>query len=319
MLSRADLALLVVSAIWGTTFALLRDSLRVIHPAELMAIRFSLATVLLAAIFPRAMVGGRGHRAHHAPHADPADHAHRGLGPALRAGLWLGFWLTAGYFAQVMGLMTITAARSAFITSTYILFTPFLAIPLARAYPGAGELIGVALGFMGILLFSADVGFSLRPGDLWTLGCALSFGIQIVVTNVVAKKHDPIALSVVQMGVAALAGWTVVAARGGFGTPLDAVPWGVLIYLAVVATALVIALQTWALARTSPVKAAVLFATEPVFAALFAVTFFGEGMTTREVIGGAVILTGVVVTELWRPWVARRERLARARVDVSGS
>jgi drug/metabolite transporter (DMT)-like permease len=313
MLSRADLALLAVSAIWGTTFALLRDSLRVIHPAELMAIRFSLATVLLAAIFPRAMVGKRGHRTGH------VDHAHRGLGPALRAGMWLGFWLTAGYFAQVMGLMTITAARSAFITSTYILFTPFLAIPLARAYPGAGELIGVALGFTGILLFSADVGFSLRPGDLWTLGCAFSFGIQIVVTNVVAKKHDPIALSVIQMGVAALAGWTVVAARGGFGTPLDAVPWGVLTYLAVVATALVIALQTWALARTSPVKAAALFATEPIFAALFAVSFFGEGMTTREVIGGAVILIGVAVTELWRPWVARRERLARARVDVSRS
>ena len=284
MLSRADVALLGVSAIWGTTFALLRDSLRVIHPAELMAIRFSLAALLLGVLFPKTI---------------------RAMRPALGPGAWLGLWLTAGYFAQVMGLMTITAARSAFITSTYILFTPFLAIPLARAYPGAGELIGVALGFAGILLFSSDVGFSLRTGDVWTLGCALAFGIQIAVTNVVAKKHDPIALSVVQMAVAALAGWTVVAARGGFGTPLASIPWGVLIYLAVVATALVIALQTWALARTSPVKAAVLFSTEPIFAALFAVAFFGEGMTTREVIGGAVILLGVFVTELWRPVMER--------------
>ena len=185
MLSRADVALLCVSAIWGTTFALLRDSLRVIHPAELMAIRFSLATLLLAAIFPKSV---------------------RLLGPALRSGVWLGLWLTAGYFAQVMGLMSITASRSAFLTSTYILFTPFLAIPLARAYPGAGEILGVVLGFTGILLFSADVGFSLRAGDLWTLGCAIAFGIQIVVTNIVAKKHDPVALSVIQMGVASLAG-----------------------------------------------------------------------------------------------------------------
>jgi drug/metabolite transporter (DMT)-like permease len=215
-----------------------------------------------------------------------------------------------------MGLMTITASRSAFLTSTYILFTPFLAIPLARVYPGAGELLGIALGFTGILLFSADVGFSLRAGDLWTLGCAMAFGVQIVVTNVVAKKHDPITLSVIQMGVAALAGWTVVAARGGFQVPLHQVPWGVLIYLAVVATALVIALQTWALARTTPVKAAVLFATEPIFAALFAVAFFGEGMTTREVIGGAVILLGVVVAEIWRPWIAWRERASQGRLAV---
>ena len=297
MLSRADVALLAVSAIWGTTFALLRDSLRLIHPAELMAIRFSLAAVLLAAIFPKTVPSMR---------------------PALRSGLWLGLWLTAGYFAQVMGLMTITASRSAFITSTYILFTPFLAIPLARAYPGAGELIGIALGFTGILLFSADVGFSLRPGDLWTLGCAFAFGIQIVVTNVVAKKHDAVALSVIQMAVAALAGWTVVVARGGMGTPFAQVPWGVLIYLAVIATALVIALQTWALARTSPVKAAVLFATEPIFAALFAVAFFGEGMTTREVIGGAVILLGVIVTELWRPWLSRLGR-RRDEANALGS
>lgn len=285
VLSRADLTLLCVSAIWGTTFALLRDSLRLIHPAELMAIRFSLAAVLLLAIFPKT--------------------ARLLRGPALGAGIWLGLWLTAGYFTQVMGLMTITAARSAFITSTYILFTPFLAIPLARAYPGAGDLIGIALGFTGILLFSADVGFSLRAGDLWTLGCALAFGIQIVITNIVAKKHDPIALSVIQMAVAALAGWTVVVARGGWGTPLESVPWGVLIYLAVVATALVIALQTWALARTTPVKAAVLFSTEPIFAAIFAVAFFGEGMTTQEVVGGAIILLGVFVTELWRPVLDR--------------
>jgi drug/metabolite transporter (DMT)-like permease len=295
VLSRADLALLGVSAIWGTTFALLRDSLRVIHPAELMAIRFSLAAILLGIAFPKAVRAAR---------------------PALGAGVWLGFWLTAGYFAQVMGLMSITASRSAFITSTYILFTPFLAIPLARAYPGAGELIGVAFGFVGILLFSADVGFSLRPGDLWTLGCAFAFGIQIVVTNIVAKKHEPVALSVVQMAVAALAGWTVVAFRGGFGTSLESVPWGVLIYLAVIATALVIALQTWALARTSPVKAAVLFATEPIFAALFAVAFFGEGMTPREVIGGAVILLGVIVTELWRPVVDRLRERSAARGAV---
>ena len=295
LLSRADLALLCVSAIWGTTFALLRDSLRLIHPAELMAIRFSLAALLLAVLFPKAMRAAR---------------------PALVPGIWLGLWLTAGYFAQVMGLMTITASRSAFITSTYILFTPFLAIPLARAYPGIGEILGVALGFTGILLFSADVGFSLRAGDLWTLGCALAFGIQIVVTNIVAKKHEPIALSVIQMAVAALAGWTVVVLRGGFGTPLGSIPWGVLIYLAVIATALVIALQTWALARTTPVKAAVLFSTEPIFAALFAVAFFGEGMTTREVIGGAVILFGVFVTELWRPVMERLSKHTEPRRAV---
>ena len=285
MLTRADLSLLIVSAIWGTTFALLRDSLRLIHPVELMAIRFSLAAAIVAAIYWKRLA------------------APRGLW--LRDGLWLGLWLAAGYLTQVIGLATITAARSAFITSTYILIVPILVIPVVRALPSVGDLLGILLAFGGIALFSADAGFSLRPGDIWTLGCALSFGVQIVVTNRVAKRSDPVALSVVQMSVGALAGWSLVLARGGFHTPASQVPWLVLVYLAVVATALVIVVQTWALARTSPVKAALIFSTEPIFAALFAVAFFGEGMTTREVLGGALILVGVVIAELWKPALAR--------------
>lgn len=281
MLSRADLSLLLVAAIWGTTFSLLREALRVLHPVELMALRFSMAAIVLAAVFPRRIFPPRARW--------------------VRDGAWLGVWLTAGYLTQVFGLQTITASRSAFITSTYILFTPFLAIPIARALPGVGDLLGLALAFGGMTLFSlGNAGISLRTGDLWTLGCALSFGIQIVVTNVVAKRSDPIALSVMQMAVGGLAGWTLVAFRGGLGVSWAHVPWGVLVYLAVVATAVVIAIQTWALARTSPVKVALLYSTEPIFASIFAMSFFGERMSSREIAGAALILLGVVTAELWR-------------------
>jgi drug/metabolite transporter (DMT)-like permease len=295
--SKADLALLLVCAIWGTTFALLRDSLRSIHPAELMALRFTIATIILLAAFPRRVFPLRKQ--------------------ALQSGSWIGIFLATGYLTQIIGLATITASRSAFLTCTYILFTPFLAIPVAGEIPKLGELLGVALGFAGLTLFSADAGFSLRAGDLWTLACAASFGIQIVLTNVAGKKVDPVALSVVQMAVGAIAGWTIVLARGGFRTPWAQVPWGTLIYLSVVATAVVIALQAWALARTSPVRASMIFATEPIFAALFAVAFFGDRMSAREILGAAVILLGVAVTILWKPWRERREARRALRVAVN--
>ncbi len=299
MLSRADLLLLLVSAIWGTTFALLRESLRVIHPVELMAIRFSLAAIVLVAVF--------GQR----------------LWPIRRRwlldGSWLGLWLAAGYLTQVIGLATITASRSAFITSTYIIFTPFLAIPLGAVGPGVGDIVGVVLAFAGISMFSSDAGFALRSGELWTLGCALCFGIQIVITNIVAKKSDPVALSVVQVVVAALIGWACVIGRGGFQTPFERIPWGVLIYLAVVATATVILIQTWALARTTPVKAALIFATEPIFATIFAVTWFGEVIRGREILGGALIIAAVVITEIWRPLAARAGRGRRSSRGLKNS
>ena len=285
MLTRADLLLLLVSAIWGTTFALLRESLRVIHPGELMAIRFTIAAIVLGAIFWRR------------------------IWPVKRRwlidGLWLGLWVAIAYLTQVIGLATITSARSAFITSTYIFFTPFLAMAFGAGKPGLGELLGVALAFGGILLFNADAGFALGPGELWTLGCAVSFGIQIVITNIVAKRSDAVALSWMQIVVCAAFAWVFVAGRGGFQAPLETIPWGVLIYLGVMATPLVIVIQTWALARTTPVKAALLFATEPIFASIFAVSFFGEKMSGREVLGGALIILGVLVTEFWKPLRAR--------------
>ena len=126
-----------------------------------------------------------------------------------------------------------------------------------------------------------------------------------MITNIVAKRSEAVALSWMQIAVCALFAWTFVAGRGSFHTPLAQVPWGVLIYLGVMATALVIVIQTWALARTTPVKAALLFATEPIFASIFAVAFYGEKMSGKEVWGGELIILGVVVTELWRPLKAR--------------
>jgi len=285
VLTRADLLLLLVSAVWGTTFALLRESLEVIHPGELMAIRFSIAAVVLGAIFWRR------------------------IWPVRRRwlidGLWLGVWVAIAYLTQVLGLATISSSRSAFITSTYIFFTPFLAMAIGAGKPGLGDLVGVALAFGGISLFNADAGFALGPGELWTLGCALSFGVQIVITNVLAKRNDAVALSWMQIAVCAASAWVFVGGRGGFHAPLRHIPWGVLIYLGVMATALVIVIQTWALARTTPVKAALLFATEPIFASIFAVSFYGEKMSTKEVGGGALIMLGVVVTEFWKPLTAR--------------
>jgi len=160
-------------------------------------------------------------------------------------------------------------------------------------------------------------GAALRPGTLRTLTFGGARTISIAPGGVALT--DPVALSVVQMAVGALAGWTIVIARGGFHTPWSQVPWAILLYLSVVATAVVIALQAWALARVSPVRASMIFATEPIFAALFAVAFFAERMSAREILGAAVILLGVAVTILWKPWMERREARRAARVAMGRS
>lgn len=283
-MSRADLALLLICAIWGTTFALLRDTLRVIPPAELVAIRFTIAAVALVLVYFRRLRGWRPEW--------------------VRDGLWIGVWVAAGYLTQVVGLRTVTASRSAFITSMSIAFVPFIAYLSLRTRPVLGESLGVALAVAGLVLFSADAGFSLHSGELWTLACAAAFAVQIVVTHRAGRRSPAVPISILQTVVGAAAGWTLVLANGETA-PVRAMPWGVLLYLGIVATALIVVVQSWALARTSSVRAGVLYATEPIFAAIFAVSFFGERMTPRELAGAALILAGVFVSELWRPVRAR--------------
>lgn len=302
-MSRADLALLFICAIWGTTFALLRDTLRVLGPAELLALRFTIAAAFLLVLYARRL---------------------RGWKPEwIRDGLGVGVWLAAGYLAQLMGLRAISASRSAFITSMSIAFVPFVAFLLLRTRPVIGESLGVGLAVAGLVLFSSDAGFSFRPGDLWTLAGAAAFAIQIVVTHIAGRRSPAVPISMLQIVVGAAAGWTLVFAGGGPHADPRAVPWGVILYLAIVATAFIVVVQTWALARTSSVKAGVLYATEPVFAAIFAASFFGERMSSREMAGAALILLGVFVSELWRPlrarWGGATPVAASAGMGVSGT
>jgi drug/metabolite transporter (DMT)-like permease len=289
----ADLSLLLIAAIWGTTFALLRESLRLIHPVELMAYRFTIAAAIVGAIYWRRIAA------------------------AQRLWLWdgvrTGVFLAAGYLFQVFGLTSITASRSAFLTSTYVPMTPIAAYLLMHARPDVGGLIGVALVTLGLFAFSATEGLAagagglaLSRGDLWTLACAAAFAVQIIYTNIAARRSDFAVVTFVQLAFSALVGWALIAARGGLSVPLEHAPWGIIVYLATAATAFVLTLQTWALGRTSPVKAAVIFSTEPIFAAIFAGMFFGERMASVELAGAALILAGVFVTELWAPL---RERL----------
>jgi drug/metabolite transporter (DMT)-like permease len=274
----AEASLLLITIIWGTTFPLLRTSLRLLDPWDILALRFSIGAVLIAAIYARRFA--------------------RLDTTALRDGFITGAFMGAGYLTQAIGLTTVSSPRSAFLTGTAVIFVPFVDRFVSKMGVTRGEGAGVALVFVGLLFFYADAGLTFRAGDLWTLAGALMFACQVVTTNVAARRSDPFVVSALQSAVAATMGWIFIAARGGLSVPWSDVPWTRVLYLGIVATAFILALQTWALGKTKPVRAGVIYSLEPVFAAIFALAFFGEGMSVHEVLGSGAILLGVLVAEL---------------------
>ncbi|HYQ88239.1 MAG TPA: DMT family transporter [Candidatus Binatia bacterium] len=274
----AEASLLLITAIWGTTFPLLRTTLQVLHPYDIIALRFTVAGAVLSVLYGRRLA--------------------RMDRVAVWDGCRTGILMVAGYLTQAIGLTTDSSPRSAFLTGTAVIFVPFLDFLVARTGIALGEAAGVGFVFVGLLLFYADAGLTLRAGDLWTLAGAVCFAGQVVTTNVAARRSDPFAVSALQALVAAAVGWLFVGARGGLSAPLGAIPWGRILYLGLVATAFILALQTWALGRTKPVRAGVIYSLEPVFAAVVSMTFFGEGMSAREVWASTAIMAGVLVAEL---------------------
>jgi drug/metabolite transporter (DMT)-like permease len=270
------LALLAVTAVWGSTFVVVKDAVDRMPVTDFLTWRFALAALAMVLIRPRsvAQLGRHGRR----------------------AGALLGLALGAGYLLQTLGLQTTGAAVSGFITGMFVVLTPLGAALLLNQPPGRSAWIAVALATVGLGLLSLK-GFSVGGGELLTLGCAVAFALHIVGLGRWASSYDVYGLAVVQL-LAVAAMCAVVAVPGGLVTPPDAQVWGALALTAIAATAVAFVVQTWAQAHLPPTRAAVLMTMEPVFAGVFAVAAAGEHLGARTLLGAGLVLAAMVLTEV---------------------
>ena len=277
---RADLALLGVTLVWGSTFVLMQESVRLVPPYRLLSWRFAVASLALIIL--------SGRRLWHVPRRD-----------LLAAGA-VGVLLFAGYAFQTIGLQYTTAARSGFITGLTVVLVPLVALVVTRQGVPAGALVGVGLATVGLFLLSwpgwggADA--VVLYGDLVTLGCTLAFALQIVLVGRLAPRMGVAALTTAQVVVVALLSTVLSLTEPPTGSLPLWLP-GSVIFLGLAATALAFAVQARAQRFTTPTHTALIFAMEPVFAAFFAWILVGELLGGRALVGCALILTGMIVAE----------------------
>lgn len=271
------LALVAVTAVWGLTFVQVKDAVAIYPLFAFLAVRFAIASATLA--IPGALrvrsLGARG----------------------LAAGGFLGLLLAVGYALQTAGLERTTASDAGFVTGMYVVLTPLLALAFFRTPIPAAAWAGVAAATVGLALLSGVHAHS-PAGDLLVLGCAAVYALQIVLLERYAPRYDPLALTLVEM-TAALVGLAVVAAAAG---ELDRVPrgatvWSALLVTGIFASALAFLVQSWAQRRTSATRTALVFALEPVFAALFGITLQGDRLGAFGWGGCAAILAGIALSE----------------------
>ena len=278
--ARWELALVAVTAVWGSTFVLVRDAVAAIPPFAFIAYRFLAAAALLAAARPRAL-------------------ASRPPG-LLAAGALTGVALFAGYSFQTVGLQYTTASNAGFITGLSVVLTPLLAAVALRQRPGRWPLAGALLALVGLALLSLQR-LEVRRGDALVLGCAFAFAAHILLLGRYAPRFPAYALAVVQLGTAGLLGFAWAGIAGDLAGPGSGAVWLALAITAVVASAGAFLVQTRAQREVSPTKTAVILTMEPVFAGLFGFLVAGERLAARGWVGAALILAGMLVAELGRP------------------
>ena len=272
----ATAALLGITACWGSTFFLIHDLLDRIPTLDFLAVRFSIAGVLLLAVAPRAVL-----------RLSPA---------ARRQAAVLGGLYGVAQILQTAGLAHTPASVSGFITGMYVVATPLFAAVLLHSRITRLTWLAVLLAAAGLAVLTLQ-GFSVGYGEAITLVAALLYALHIVGLGAWSNAQDALGMSILQVVMVAVI-CLVASAPHGIVLPGNGQDWLSVLYMAVFPAALALLGQTWAQAHLSATRTAIVMSMEPVFAAFFAVLLGGESVTLRMLIGGLMVLAAMFTVEL---------------------
>ena len=271
------IALIFVTAVWGITFVQVKDAVAIYPMFAFLAVRFAIGS---AALLPFALTRAR----------------RRPWKRGVVAGLLLGLLVAGAYATQTAGLMHTTVSGSGFVTGLYVVLTPLLALVLLRRRIGRATWLAVALSGIGFTMLSGIPQGS-RSGNALVLVSAVLWAAQIVLMERFAPRYDPLILALTEMAFCFVCFMAIALWRGEVRVPHGWMVWGALLVTGLLASAFAFLVQSWAQQRMSAVRTAIVFALEPVFAALFGFLLAGDRLGWLGWGGCAVIMLGIVLAE----------------------
>ena len=273
-----EVALVAITAVWGSTFLLVHWAMEHSGPWFFVGIRFLVAGLISVVIFRRSLRGIRW----------------RDIG----AGAAIGVMIHLGYGLQTVGLQTIDSSTSAFITAMYVPLVPFAQWAVFRRRPPVMAFVGAGLAFVGLLLIAGPdaLTFTLGPGEFATMISTLPIAAEIILISFFATRVDLGRVTIVQLLTAGVLGILTMPVVGE-GVPAFSWVWvGAAIGLGA-ASCLIQLTMNWAQKSVSPTRATIIYAGEPVWAAVVG-RIAGERLPVTALIGGGLVVLGILASEL---------------------
>ena len=284
---KTDLLMLIAAAIWGFAFVAQREGMETMGPFLFSGVRFLIGVVALSPVV--WFLSKKPQQTH------KAEVSAKKL---IFAGTVAGLLLFGGISCQQVGLQYTTAGKAGFITGLYIFFVPLIGLFLGQK-TGSGTWLGATIALFGLYLLSIKEDFSIAEGDLLQLICAVFFAAHVLVIGYLAKRMDTLKLSLVQYLVCGFISLFIAIA-------IEMISWDMivataipLLYAGVMSTGIAYTLQVVAQQHAHSSHAAIILSLEGAFAVLGGWLLLDEHLPTRGLLGCALMLTGMFLSQLF--------------------
>ncbi|NOV03999.1 DMT family transporter [Paenibacillus planticolens] len=279
---KAEWLMIAVTLCWGSSYLFMQYGLNTIAEFNLIALRFGLAFLVTAALFFK--------------------HLRKTDLPTIKYGALLGFLLFCIFTCITFGLKTTTTSNAGFLVSLTVIFVPLIYVFVFKKKLHPSLIIGICLAFIGMGLLTLNSQLHIYPGDFLCILSALFYAVYIIITGTVVKNSDSLNLGILQLGFAGAFGLLFSFIFETPSLPATLNGWISILVLSLVCSAFGFVVQPLAQKYTTPTRTGLIFALEPVFAALFGFLFAHEILPLRGYIGAALVLLGVVVSD----WQGKR-------------
>ena len=271
--------LVAMALIWGYSFLTMKTVLDTVPTFMLLSCRFLLSAVIMFVIFHKRI------KAHF-------NREYLGFGVLMGCVIW------SAYAAQTLGLVDTTPGKNAFLTGTYCILVPFIALVLFRERVTKWHIASALMCLVGVGFVALD-NFSIQMGDLLTLVGAMFFAVDMAVVGHIGRTRD---VSVLTSWMFLFVGLFSLAATCAFEPRVPAEQWtpeiiGQLVFLAVVCTTIGLLLQNQALSHVPPATGSLLLSLESPSGVLFSVLMAGEVLTGKLIFGFVLIFLSIVLSE----------------------
>ena len=286
---KTDALLLFTAIIWGFAFVAQRLGMDHVGPFTFNGIRFALGVLVLIPFVVRnnMLSSNSDKKKHHL--------ANRNL---FTGGVFAGLALFAGASFQQVGLVYTTAGNAGFITGLYVVIVPMLGL-IFKQRTNSGTWLGALVAACGLYFLCITDKFTIAHGDFLELAGAIFWATQILIIGWLSPRMDPIKLAAVQYvtcSILSLVTAFLFEEITMIGIYRAALP---ILYGGVLSVGVAYTLQVVAQRNAHPAHAAILLSLEAVFAVLGGWLVLGEILTHRGLLGCGLMLTGMLMSQLW--------------------